>query len=205
MIAVIDYGMGNLHSVQKALESFGEKAAIVAKPQELEKFDKLVLPGVGAFDDAMGALKRQGLNEAIKRQIKNKKIFLGICLGMQLLFETSDEAREETGLAVLKGSAEKFSASPGLKVPHMGWNHLEVRSKNCPLLKNFPERASVYFCHSYYAKPRDNGVVAASCDYGINFSAVIWQENVYGVQFHPEKSQETGLMILKNFIGLGQG
>lgn len=202
MIAIIDYGMGNLHSVQKALESFGEKVAIISKPAELEKCDKLVLPGVGAFKDAMAALKQQGLNDAIIRQVKNKKTFLGICLGMQLLFESSDEAIDEAGLAVLKGKVEKFSSSQGLKIPHMGWNQLQIKAEDCPLLKNLPDRPSVYFCHSYYAKAQSKDVVAATCDYGVNFSAVVWQENIYGAQFHPEKSQETGLAILKNFIAL---
>ena len=207
MIAIIDYGMGNIHSVQKALESLGGKVIVTNKPAGIKKSDKVVLPGVGSFDDAMRELIRQGLITALKEHIKNKKLFLGVCLGMQLLFEESQEAKKEKGLEILKGKVVRFADKDGIKVPHIGWNQLtkskiqNPKSKNkCPLLKGIPNGSYVYFCHSYYAAPKDKKVVAATCDYGVDFTSVVWQDNVYGVQFHPEKSQAVGLKILKNFI-----
>lgn len=202
MIAIIDYGMGNLHSVEKALQSFGEKTLIADSAAGLEECQKIVLPGVGAFDDAMLQLKKQKMDSAIKLAVKNKKTFLGICLGMQLLFEESQEAATEKGLGLLPGSVKRFSEKAGKKVPHMGWNQLTVVAQDCPLLKGVGTDANVYFCHSYYPCPKDNTVVAASTDYGITFSSVVWKENIYGVQFHPEKSQEVGLKILENFVKL---
>ncbi len=208
MIAIIDYGMGNIHSVQKALELMGAKAFVANKPQQLKKAEKLVLPGVGAFGDAMEELKKQGLAAAIKEEIKQGKIFLGICLGLQLLFEESRESPKIKGLGILKGRIEKFNLKSGLKVPHMGWNQLKGPANNlggksiCPLLKGIPEGAYVYFCHSYYPVPRDEEVSAAVTDYGINFSSVICKDNVFGVQFHPEKSQSVGLEMLKSFVAM---
>jgi glutamine amidotransferase len=203
MIAIIDYGMGNIHSVQKAIQSLGKDTKVVNNPKDLLKdASAIVLPGVGAFDDAMAELKRKGLIAAIKECIINKKNFLGICLGMQILLEKSEEAEEETGLGILKGKVKRFSSKTGLKVPHMGWNQLKVKNKNCPLLKDVVDNSYVYFCHSYYPLVSDKNIIAATCDYGIDFSAVIWQDNIYGVQFHPEKSQSIGLKILKNFIEL---
>jgi len=202
MIAIIDYGMGNIHSVEKALQSFGEKTLVVNSPEALKNCEKIVLPGVGAFDDAMLELKKQGLIAGIKEEIKNKKIFLGICLGTQLLFEQSQEAKEEKGLGILAGDVKKFSEKSGQKVPHMGWNQLKIKNQACPLLKGLPDNSSVYFCHSYYPHPQDPHATAATTDYGINFTSIVWKENIYGVQFHPEKSQEIGLRIIKNFIGL---
>lgn len=201
MTAIIDYGMGNIHSVQKALESLGEATLIVTQPEEIKKCQKLVLPGVGAFDDAVIELKKQGLFEGLLEHIKNKKIFLGICLGMQLLFKKSQEAKTTSGLGILQGAVDKFKEGQNLKVPHMGWNQLKIKN-NCPLLKGISNGAYVYFCHSYYAQPDDTKVNVASCDYGLDFAAVIWKDNIYGVQFHPEKSQQTGLKILENFIQL---
>ncbi|MFH1199220.1 MAG: imidazole glycerol phosphate synthase subunit HisH [Candidatus Omnitrophota bacterium] len=206
MIAIIDYGMGNIHSVQKALEKQGAKVIVTNNPEEIEKADKLVLPGVGAFDDAVAELEKQDLIPAIKESIKNKKPFLGICLGMQLLFEASEEAKTKKGLGILKGTVKKFKASKGLKVPHMGWNQLKrstvygLQSTVCHLLKDIPEGANVYFCHSYYPEPKDKKVIAATCNYNSDFAAVVCQDNVYGAQFHPEKSQDVGLIMLKNFI-----
>jgi len=147
-------------------------------------------------------LKKQNLLAALKRHIKAKKIFLGICLGMQLLFERSEEAKGIKGLRILKGEVKKFKVKDSLKVPHMGWNQLSKTKSACPLLKGIPDNSYVYFCHSYYPQPRDSKVIAATTEYGINFSSILWQENIYGVQFHPEKSQETGLKILKNFVNL---
>lgn len=209
MIAIIDYGMGNIHSVQKALESFGAKTLVTNQPQEVKICDKIVLPGVGAFDDAMRQLETQGLVSALLDHIKKKRIFLGICLGLQLLFEESDEARGTKGLGVLKGKVAKFSDKMRLKVPHMGWNQLKkLKTQNskfkngCPLLKDIPDNSFVYYCHSYYPSPKDKAAVAATTDYGIDFACVIYKDNIFGTQFHPEKSQETGLKIIKNFVAL---
>ena len=202
MIAIIDYGMGNIHSVQKALESMGAKTIVTNKPDGIKASDKAVLPGVGAFDDAMQELKRQNLILSLTEHIKSKKIFLGICLGMQLLFEESEEARESKGLGLLKGRVKKFENKDNLKVPHMGWNQLKVKNSACPLLKDVADNSYVYFCHSYYPKPQDERIIAAITDYGVDFTSILRQDNIYGVQFHPEKSQETGLKILKNFVNL---
>jgi len=202
MIAIIDYGMGNIHSVQKALESMGAKTVVTNKPADIKACDKAVLPGVGAFDDAMEELKKHNLISALTEYIRNKKIFLGICLGMQLLFESSEEARVSNGLRLLKGTVKKFENKDNLKVPHMGWNQLKVKNSNCPLLKDIPDNSYVYFCHSYYPKPQDERIIAATTDYGIDFTSILWQDNIYGAQFHPEKSQEVGLKILRNFVNL---
>ncbi len=194
--------MGNIHSVQKALESMGAKTIVTNKPVDIKTCDKVVLPGVGAFDDAMQELKNQDLISVLNEHIKSKKIFLGICLGMQLLFEASEEAKESKGLGILKGTVNKFENRDNLKVPHMGWNQLKMKKSACPLLKDIPDDSDVYFCHSYYPKPYDERIIAATTDYGIDFTSVLWQDNIYGVQFHPEKSQEVGLKILKNFVNL---
>ncbi len=194
--------MGNIHSVQKALESMGAKTVVTNNPEDIKACDKAVLPGVGAFDDAMQELKRQDLISALNEHIKAKKIFLGICLGMQLLFESSEEARVTKGLGLLKGTVRKFENKDNLKVPHMGWNQLKTRNISCPLLKDIPDNSYVYFCHSYYPKPQDERIIAATTDYGIDFTSILWQDNIYGAQFHPEKSQEAGLKILKNFVSL---
>ena len=209
MIAIIDYSMGNIHSVQKALESLGAEVTVTNNPNEIKKSNKVVLPGVGAFDDAMIELKKQDLIFALKEHIKDKKPFLGICLGMQLLFEASEEANKERGLGILKGIAKRFENKIGLKVPHIGWNQLKkvsnvkcLVSSVCPLLKDIPDNSYVYFCHSYYPQVKDKDIIATTTDYGIDFASVVWQDNIYGVQFHPEKSQEVGLKILKNFVNL---
>jgi len=201
-IAIIDYGMGNIHSVAKALELFGAKTSITNKENDIGACDKIVLPGVGAFDDAMAELEKQGLVEVIKEQIKNKKPFLGICLGLQLLLEDSQEAKGKKGLGILEGKVVKFSVKAGQKVPHMGWNDLKIISSGCPLLSGFSDGSQVYFCHSYYPVPVDKSVIAATTDYGLEFPSVLWKDNVYGVQFHPEKSQAVGQKIIKNFVEL---
>lgn len=200
MIAIIDYGMGNIHSVAKALKGMGVKTLITNNPDDLKSAQKIVLPGVGAFNDAMVELEKRNLVSAIHDAIKNKKIFLGICLGMQLLFEKSQEAKNISGLCVLKGEVKKFSDKKGIKVPQIGWNRLNVTSRDCPLLKDIPEEPYVYFCHSYYPQPSEKKIIAATCNYGLEISAVIWEDNVFGVQFHPEKSQDVGLKILRNFL-----
>jgi len=202
MIAIIDYGMGNIHSVQKALESMGGKTLVTNKAIDIKASDKIVLPGVGAFGDAVLELKKDGLTQVLDSQIKAKKAFLGICLGMQLLFELSDEAAGSRGLGIFKGKVKRFENKNGLKVPHMGWNQLKKIKSGCPLLKDIADNAYVYFCHSYYPQAKEIGVVAATTEYGIQFHSIVWQDNIYGVQFHPEKSQETGLKILRNFVNL---
>ncbi|MBI4708428.1 MAG: imidazole glycerol phosphate synthase subunit HisH [Candidatus Omnitrophica bacterium] len=201
MIAIIDYGMGNIHSVNKALEVCGAKTLITNKVQDIKSCDKAVLPGVGAFDDAVSELKKQGLIEPILEHIKNKKPFLGICLGMQLLFDESAEAQKEKGLGVFNGKVEKFKHSHDLKVPHMGWNQLKT-SGECPLLKDIPDNSFVYFCHSYYPLPYDKSIIAGLTNYGQDFAAIVWKDKVFGMQFHPEKSQGIGLRMLQNFVNL---
>lgn len=202
MIAIIDYGMGNIHSVQKALEHFGAKTVVTNNPKDIESSDKAILPGVGAFDDAMSELKKQKLIAALNKHISQKKIFLGICLGMQLLLENSEEANKSKGLGILKGKVRRFEDRKGFVVPHMGWNQLKIKNKNCPLLKDTPDNSYVYFCHSYYPEPKDKNIIAAVTDYGVDFTSILWQDNIYGVQFHPEKSQRVGLKILENFVNL---
>jgi len=201
-IAIIDYGMGNIYSVAKAIELSGAQAVVTNKESDIIACAKLVLPGVGAFDDAMAELHKQGLDSLIKEQIKKGKPFLGICLGLQLLLEESQEAKQQKGLGVLAGKVVKFSARIGQKVPHMGWNDFVVALGDCPLLKGISASAQVYFCHSYYPDPIDKSVIAASTDYGLKFPSVLWRGNIYGVQFHPEKSQVVGLKVIKNFVEL---
>jgi glutamine amidotransferase len=202
MIAIIDYGMGNIHSVNKALQLYGAQTLVTNDPREISKSEKIVLPGVGAFDDAMHELGGRGLVSAIKKEVKSGKPLLGICLGMQLLFEESQEAKKAKGLGILKGTVRKFKETNGLKVPHMGWNQLKKSVSDCLLLRDISDGVFVYFCHSYYPRPQDKKQVAATTDYGIDFTSVVWKDNVYGVQFHPEKSQKIGLKIIENFLSL---
>ena len=218
MIAIIDYGMGNIHSVQKALEYCGAKTQVTNKAKDIRIADKAILPGVGAFKDAMDELEKQDLIKTLNDHIKNKKPFLGICLGMQLLFEASEEAKGVRGLCILKGRVKRFDSSgssgSSRKIPHIGWNQLKIsatkrggsannfggKSEICPLLKSIPDNSYVYFCHSYYPQVKDKKIIATTTDYGTDFTSIVWQDNIYGVQFHPEKSQEVGLKILKNFV-----
>lgn len=207
MIAVIDYGMGNLRSVEKALEVAGGRAVVTSKRSVIDKCEKLVFPGVGAFGDAMRELRRRKLIDPIRASIKDGRPFLGLCLGLQLLFERSEEAPGVKGLGVFAGEVKRFSFSgPGLKVPHMGWNSIVYRG-SCvvdreKVLKNIPDRSYMYFVHSYYVKPEDKKAVLTTTDYGIKFASGVAMGNIYGLQFHPEKSQATGLKILKNFVRL---
>lgn len=197
MIAIIDYGAGNLFSVQNALNFLGIAGTVTSSAEELEKADKLILPGVGAFPDAMRMLDEAGLTEIIREQAK-KKPLLGICLGMQLLFEKGYEFRETKGLGLIPGTVELMTP-PGLAVPQMGWNKL-IMNEKCPLLKGL-EESYVYFVHSYAAVCAGANV-AAYTDYGGNVPACVFSGNVYGCQFHPEKSGEVGLKILENFAVL---
>jgi glutamine amidotransferase len=209
MIAIIDYGMGNIHSVNKALQLYGAKTLVANKPEEIESADKAVLPGVGAFDDAMQELKKQDLVRCLLKYAKNNRPLLGICLGMQLFFEESEEAKVSKGLGLFKGKVRRFKESEGLKVPHMGWNQIKKvtghRSQvtgQCPLLKDVPDGSFVYFCHSYYPVPKQEDDVAGTTAYGTDFTSLVWRRNLFGVQFHPEKSQAVGLKILENFVKL---
>lgn len=188
--------MGNLRSVQKALEKVGFTASIIQRPEEVADADGLVLPGVGAFGDAMANLRAGGMDKAICRYIAAGRPFLGICLGLQVLFESSEEFGESTGLGVFSGRVRRLP--PGLKVPHMGWNQVDIRRPN-PLLQGIPNGAAFYFVHSYYVDPGDNAIIATTTDYGLPFTSMVRWDNIYGIQFHPEKSSSLGLQILRNF------
>ena len=198
MITIVDYGMGNLRSVQKAFEKVGSQAVISCRPEEISQASKLVLPGVGAFRDAIHALKEQSLVEPILEQIQSGKPFLGICLGLQLLFETSYEDGEYEGLGVIPGKVVRFQDQPGLKIPHMGWNQIEPTAPH-PILAGIPEQEYFYFVHSYYVAPEEESVVAAYTDYGCRFASMVARDNIVAAQFHPEKSQSVGLKLLENF------
>jgi len=201
MIAIIDYGMGNLRSVQKGFEKVGHSAIVTSDPAEVRKATKVVLPGVGAFEDAMAELDRLGLTNSILRAIDSGKPFLGICLGLQLLFERSYEHGEHEGLGVLKGEVVRFELPPEYSVPHMGWNEAII-SRRPPILDGIDEGTHFYFVHSYYVVPEDQDVIAVEADYHKPFCAMIWRDNLFATQFHPEKSQTEGLKVLKNFAEL---
>lgn len=199
MIAVIDYGMGNLRSVQKALEKSGGQAVITQDPDVVARAGKVVLPGVGAMGPAMTRLTDLGLVPAITAAVASGKPFLGICLGLQLLFDHSEEGGRVNGLGLLPGTVRRFTS---LKVPHMGWNQLVLRRPDCPLWAGIPDEAEVYFCHSYYVEPQEDAVTAAVTPYGLDFTSAVWRGRLYAIQFHPEKSQAVGLKILENFVRL---
>lgn len=199
MIAVIDYGMGNLRSVQKALQRVGADARVTHSAEDILKADKIVLPGVGAMGAAMDKLDALGLIQPIHTAIDSGKPFLGICVGLQLLFENSEEGVGTTGLGILQGSVKKFT---DLKVPQMGWNELSIQNSQCQLLNGLAPNSEVYFCHSYYVDPTQGDVVATTTNYGREYVSSICRGNLYGVQFHPEKSQTVGLKILENFVSL---
>lgn len=201
-VVIVDYGMGNLRSVQKAFEAVGAPADVTSDPARVRAAAKLVLPGVGAFADATARLKETGLGDAALAHIAAGRPFLGICLGLQLLFARGTEDGDHPGLGVFPGDVVRFPHVPGLKVPHMGWNPLRLTRPDCPLFAGLPAAPAVYFVHSYYAAPTDAGCVAAEADYPTPFCAAVWKDNVYATQFHPEKSQDVGLKVLKNFAGL---
>ena len=206
MIAIIDYGMGNLRSVQKGFEKVGAEAVVSADPRVVLEADRVVLPGVGAFADCMANLEQGGFVEPILRIIAQGRPFLGICLGLQLLFTESEEFGTHQGLNVIPGRVRRFpegmtAAGETLKVPHMGWNQIGIRRRP-PALAGIDDGANVYFVHSYYVEPEDETVIATTTGYGIDFCSAIWKDNIVATQFHPEKSQDVGLRILKNFAGM---
>lgn len=201
MIIILDYGMGNLRSVSKALEHLGAEVRVSPDAADIGTADKLVLPGVGAFGDAAVELRRRGLFEPVRGFIRAGKPFLGICLGLQLLFASSEESPGAEGLGVVPGRVRLFH-SKTVKIPHMGWNQIAIRRSD-RLLEGVPEGSYFYFVHSYYAVPDDASAVLASCRYGEEeFPAIIQRDNIYAAQFHPEKSQKAGLRLLKNFLEL---
>ena len=200
MIAIIDYGMGNLRSVQKAVEAVGHKAEVTADPQSLRQASHVILPGVGAFADAMAELRRTGLGAAFVDAVRAGKPCLGVCLGLQLLFDSSTEDGEHEGLGLLPGRVVRFAPRPGLKIPHMGWNNLRA-CRPVPLLKDVGPEPWVYFVHSYHAVPDLAADVAAVADYPDPFAAIVWRDNLMACQFHPEKSQRVGLAMYANFAG----
>ena len=206
MIAIIDYGMGNLRSVQKGFEKVGCEAIITADPQVILEAERIVLPGVGAFRDCMRNLDAGGFVEPILRVVREGRPFLGICLGLQLLFTESEEFGRHRGLDVIPGRVVRFpdgmtEGGETLKVPHMGWNQLSFRRRPAAF-EGLGEGTNVYFVHSYYVKPDDESVIATTTTYGIEFCSSVWKDNVIATQFHPEKSQEKGLAILRQFAGM---
>ena len=201
MLAIIDYQMGNLRSVQKGFEKVGHQAVITSDPEELKRASKIVLPGVGAFGDAMLELRRRNLIEPIREAVDSGKPFLGICLGLQLLFETGYEGGQHEGLGILPGKVVRFDLSHDYKVPHMGWNQLRIR-RPAPILNGLSDGTHVYFVHSYYVAPQDPSVIATETDYGGDFCSMIWRNKLFATQFHPEKSQADGRRILRNFAEL---
>jgi glutamine amidotransferase len=196
MVVIVDYGMGNLRSVEKGFQKVGVAAKVVTDPQAIDDAPAVVLPGVGAFRDCMRNLDRTSLAEPIVRSIQKGKPFLGICLGLQVLFTESEEFGICKGFNVLSGRVVKFQA--GLKVPHMGWNNVKIVKKP-PILDGIDDESFFYFVHSFYVAPEDNDVTATTTDYGVTFTSMVWKDNIFATQFHPEKSQETGLTVLKNF------
>jgi glutamine amidotransferase len=198
-IAVVDYGMGNIRSVSKALEAAGASVIVSDRAKEILKADKMVFPGVGAFRDAMSELRSRKLIDPIREFIDDGKPFLGLCLGLQLLFGRSEEAGSCKGLGIVGGKVLRFR-SRKLKIPHMGWNQLSGIRHGCPLFKGVPDGSYVYFVHSYYALPEYKGSISAYTGYGVRFASAIWSDNIYATQFHPEKSQALGLKIMRNFV-----
>ena len=206
MIALLDYGSGNLRSVHRALVKVGADVRIARSPQEMADANAIVLPGVGAFDDCISALRKQELLEASREFIKSGKPFLGICVGYQALFEKSEEFNScAAGLGIFRGSVIRFSEKKGLKIPQIGWNQLDVVKPECPLYRGIAGGSYVYFVHSFFPRPADESIVATRTEYGETFASSVWRGNVFATQFHPEKSQRVGLQLLSNFVGLAAG
>ena len=202
MIALLDYGAGNVRSVQKALTAAGGDVLLVPSPELVKQADAVVLPGVGAFDDCINAMQQQELFEAAREFVFTGKPFLGICVGYQALFENSEEFNScAAGLGVFEGSVVRFPDTE-VKVPQIGWNEVNVTQPNCPMLKGIESGSHFYFVHSYYPIPKDESIVATRTEYGVNFTSAVWRDNVFATQFHPEKSQKVGLQLLTNFVNL---
>ncbi len=203
MIALIDYGSGNLRSVQKALLKVGADVRLVRRPEEMVDARAMVLPGVGAFDDCVNALRKQELLEAAKEFIASGRPFLGICVGYQALFDGSEEFNSSAaGLGLFGGKVIRFSNQTGVKIPQIGWNQIEITQPDCPIYRGIPSGSYVYFVHSFFPHLIDESVIATRTTYGETFASSVWRDNVFATQFHPEKSQGVGLTLLKNFVGL---
>jgi imidazole glycerol-phosphate synthase subunit HisH len=200
MIAIVDYGMGNLKSVTNAFLKLGAEVVITRDRKEIEQAGAVVLPGVGAFGRCIENLKAFGLFDFLKEQIEGGKQYLGICLGMQVLFETSDEAPGVVGMGVIKGTVPRFKGD--VKVPHMGWNSIEIKAKGAGIFEGVRNHEYFYFVHSYYCKPAEEEVMATSTPYGVDFASSVLKGNIFACQFHPEKSQKAGLRLLQNFVDL---
>jgi len=204
MIGIVDYDIGNLRSVQKAFQHVGGHAVFVRTPEEIARVDALVLPGVGAFGDCVRSLAKSGMWDDVLAWAKSERPFFGICVGYQMLFESSEEAPGEKGLGLFAGEVRKFSDRHGLKIPQIGWNTVTVRQPGAPLLAGVSDGDYVYFVHSYYAAPKDASLVALETTYGDTFAAAVARGNLIATQFHPEKSQRAGLQMLKNFVALAE-
>ncbi len=205
MIALLDYGSGNLRSVHKALLKVGANVRVTQTPAGMKDARGVVLPGVGAFDDCINALRKQELLEASRDFIQSGRPFLGICVGYQALFEKSEEFNScAAGLRVFEGKVVRFAGDNGLKVPQIGWNQIEIARPECPLYRGVANGSYVYFVHSFFPRPADASIVATRTEYGETFASSVWRDNVYATQFHPEKSQKVGLQLLKNFVDLCQ-
>ena len=203
MIALVDYDSGNLRSVEKALLKVGADVRVTRHPKGLKDASAVVLPGVGAFDDCLNAMRRQDLLGAIKDFIQSGRPFLGICVGYQALFERSEEFNScAAGLEIFSGPVVRFAAQPGLKIPQIGWNQLNLTQPGCPLYRGIPSGSYVYFVHSFFPKPTDKSITATETVYGETFASSVWRDNIFATQFHPEKSQEVGLKLLENFVAL---
>ena len=202
MIALLDYGAGNVRSVQKALTAAGGDVRLVPKPETVAQADAVVLPGVGAFDDCINAMQRQELFEAARAFVSTGKPFLGICIGYQALFEKSEEFNScAAGLGIFEGSVVRFPDAE-VKVPQIGWNEVQFTKPDCPIIQGIESGSHFYFVHSYYPQPKDESIVATRTEYGVDFASAVWRDNVFATQFHPEKSQKAGLQLLTNFVNL---
>jgi glutamine amidotransferase len=199
MIGIIDYGMGNLGSVENACRYLGLGARIVTRPEELSACSAVMLPGVGAFGDCMQHLQAHGLVEALRSWIAEGRPFLGICLGLQVLFDASEESPGATGLGVIPGMVKKFKLASSFKVPQIGWNQVRQKQSDCPLFRDIRDEAFFYFVHSYYVVPQIPQAIAGTTEYGIEYVSALWRDHLFAVQFHPEKSHDVGMQMLKNF------
>ena len=206
MIALLDYGAGNLRSVEKALRFVGGNVRLVQSPDGMKNASAVVLPGVGAFDDCVNAMQRQELLEATREFVGTGRPFLGICIGYQALFERSEEFDSSTtGLGLFAGKVVRFPDGQKLKLPQIGWNQIEIVQPECPVFSGVENGSHVYFVHSFYPQPEDDSIAATRTTYGVDFISAVWRENVFATQFHPEKSQKVGLKILENFVNLTKG